>query len=279
MTWIDRFGLGWRAPLAAGLLTHLERLDVVEVVAEEWLVRPKGDWQALRRLARSVPLHVHGVSLGAASTVPVAGARLDRLAALVGYVEPEAWSEHLAFVRGGGLEIGHLAAPPRCEATLEGLARNAARARLVVGQAPLLENVATLIDPPGSTWDELAWSVAAIRATGCELLLDLHNLHANATNFGFDAEAFLEALPLDRVRTVHIAGGRWVGRVLDDHLHPVPERVFRLLTCLAARAPGPLTVILERDGAFQGVEPLLAELDRARRAVAEGRASRVVTPV
>jgi len=276
MSGSDRFGLGWRTPLAEGLLTHLEQLDVLEVVAEDWLVRPRVEWSALRRLARHVPVQVHGVSLGAASTVRVSPARLDRLAALIGYVEPEAWSEHLAFVRGGGLEIGHLAAPPRCAATLEGLARNIARARAVVGCAPLLENVASLIDPPGSHCDETDWTVDVIEATGCELLLDLHNLHANATNFAFDAQAFLDTIPLERVGTIHIAGGRWVGRVLDDHLHAVPDVVFSLLTRLAARARHPLTVILERDGAFHGIEPLLGELDRARQAVAEGRAAHVV---
>ncbi len=39
---------------------------------------------------------------------------------VIGAAEPEVWSEHLAFVRGGGREIGHLAAPPRRPATLEG---------------------------------------------------------------------------------------------------------------------------------------------------------------
>jgi uncharacterized protein len=272
----DRFGLGWRAPLAEGILAHLDRVDVLEVVAEDWLARPRRDWRALRDLARQVPVHVHGVSLGAASTVPVATVRLERLARLVGFVEPEAWSEHLAFVRGGGIEIGHLAAPPRTAATLAGTAFNLERAHRVVGRAPLVENVATLIDPPLSDRDELAWTTDVLAATRSDLLLDLHNLHANAVNFGFDARAFLDALPLERVGAIHVAGGRFAGRLVDDHLHATPDAVFALLAHVAARSRRPLTVILERDGAFQGVRPLLAELDRAREAVAEGRGARVV---
>jgi uncharacterized protein (UPF0276 family) len=275
----DRFGLGWRTPLAEGILTYLDRVDVLEVVAEDWLARPRSAWRALRDLARKVPVHVHGVSLGAASTVPLARGRLDALARLVDAVEPEAWSEHLAFVRGGGVEIGHLAAPPRNPATLAGAAANVERARVVVGRAPLVENVATLIDPPMSTSDEATWTVDVLAATGCDLLLDLHNLHANATNFGFDAEAFLDRVPLGRVGAIHIAGGHLGERLVDDHLHPAPEAVHALLARVAARCPRPLTVILERDGSFEGVEPLLGELDRARAAVAEGRARRVVAPV
>jgi uncharacterized protein (UPF0276 family) len=276
---VDRFGLGWRSPIAEGILANLDRIDVLEVVAEDWIARPRREWTALRRLARQAPVHVHGVSLGAASSVPVALARLDRLARLVGYVEPEAWSEHLAFVRGGGFEIGHLAAPPRDAATLEGAARNFERSRAIVGRRPLVENVATLIDPPGSECDEATWTSDVVAATGCDLLLDLHNLHANARNFGFDSQVFLDRIPIDRVGTIHIAGGRLVGRVLDDHLHEVPDAVFALLSHVAARTPRALTVILERDGAFHGVSPLLAELDLARAAVAEGRAARVVAGV
>ncbi len=274
----DRVGLGWRPELAAGILANLDRVDLVEVIADDYVGAGRRELRALRTLAIQVPLVLHGVSLGLASAAPVDGRRLDALARVVGAVEPQAWSEHLAFVRSGGLELGHLAAPPRRDATLGGLAANVARARAIVGSAPALENVATLIDPPGSDRDEPAWLADAVAATGGELLLDLHNLHANAVNFGFDAHAALARLPLARVRFVHVAGGAWIGndggrrRVLDDHRHDVPAPVFDLLADLAARTPNPLTVIVERDGDYPPIEHLLAELDRARSALAGGRA-------
>jgi hypothetical protein len=172
--------------------------------------------------------------------------RLDGLARLVAAVEPEAWSEHLAFVRGGGLEIGHLAALPRHVLTVDGLARNCARARRITGATPLLENVATLIRPPGSDKDEISWILAGLEATGADLLLDLHNLHANAVNFGFDARAALARLPAAPIRQVPIAGGRWIARgdawrLLDDHRHAVPDPVYDLLEDVGRLAPGPTT--------------------------------------
>jgi uncharacterized protein (UPF0276 family) len=217
---------------------------------------------------------VHGVELGAASTSPVADGRLDALARAVDAVQPAAWSEHLAFVRAGGVEIGHLAAPPRTAATVEGAARNFARAAARVGARPLVENVASLVDPPGSDLDEGAWLCAILEATGCDLLLDLHNLHANATNFGFDARAVIERLPAERIGAIHLAGGRRVAdRIVDDHHHAVPHAVFQLLTLVARRARRPLTVILERDGAYPPMPELLAELDAARAALAAGRSA------
>ena len=276
----DRVGLGWRPELAAGILAHVHSVNVVEVIAEDWLGTGAGGRRALRTLAAQLPVLVHGVSLGLASAVPVETRRLDAVARLVNAIEPEAWSEHLAFVRAGGREIGHLAAPPRSPATLEGLAANVARARAVVGVGPALENVATLLEPPGSDRDEPAWLADAVAASDCDLLLDLHNLHANARNFGFDAGAALARLPLGRVRLVHVAGGGWIGgpgvrrRVLDDHRHDVPAAVFDLLAALAARAPNPLTVILERDGDYPPIGRLLDELDLARTALARGRSAR-----
>jgi uncharacterized protein (UPF0276 family) len=276
----DRVGLGWRPELAAGILGHLDRIDVVEVIADDWVGAGRRALRAVRTLARQVPVVLHGVSLGLASAAPVETRRLDGLARVVDAVGPEAWSEHLAFVRGGGLEIGHLVAPPRRTATLAGLAANVARARAVVGAAPALENVATLIEPPGSDRDETTWLADAVAATGSALLLDLHNLHANARNFGFDASAALGRLPLDRVDMVHLAGGHWITardgqrRLLDDHRHDVPDPVYALLMELAARAPQPLTVLLERDGDYPALEHLLGELDRARAALARGRAER-----
>src|SRR5262249_12367738 len=140
----DRFGIGWRPELAAGILAHLDRIDVVELIAEDCLHAPRAARDGLAALGRARPVLLPGVGLGAASTSAVDDARLDALARARDAVEAEAWSEHLAFVRAGGVEIGHLAAPPRTAATVAGAARNFARAARRTGARPLLENVASL---------------------------------------------------------------------------------------------------------------------------------------
>ena len=251
-----RFGIGWRPELGAAILSSLDRIDAVELLAEEHDCPSQK--RALRFLRQHVSITVHGTSLGLASTELVDRRRLDAIAQVVEWSQAESWSEHLAFVRAGGMEIGHLAAPPRNDETLAGLVRNVELARRVTGSAPLLENVATLLDPPFSTYDEIGWIEAVSRATGCKILLDLHNLHANATNFGFAAR-----IPDAPLGAVHIAGGKRIegNRILDDHLHEVPDAVFELL----AQATADL-VILERDGRYPPFAQLLGELDRARAA-------------
>jgi uncharacterized protein (UPF0276 family) len=164
-----------------------------------------------------------------------------------------------------GVSLGLASASPIEEWRLDEMAR-------------LVEDVATLLDPPGSTCDEQTWLCNVLEATDAPLLLDLHNVCTNAVNLHYDAKAFVRALPLERISTVHIAGGTdaidtATGVVLrvDDHRHEVPVDVFELLTLVGALAPQPLTVVLERDGDFPPFKELIIELEQARAALAAGR--------
>jgi uncharacterized protein (UPF0276 family) len=271
-----RYGLGWRAPLGTAIFANVDRIDVVEVMAEDFFAATKNEKRALRFLREHVTIVLHATSLGLASTERVDRGKLDAIARVVEWLEPEVWSEHLAFVRGGGVEVGHLAAPPRNDETLAGLARNIELATRVVGSKPLLENVASLVEPPHCAYDERAWLHAVLDASQCDLLLDLHNVHANSVNFGFDARDVVTSLPHERVKAVHLAGGKRIerNRLLDDHKHAVPDEVFALLAFVVN---DDAVVILERDGAYPPFDELLAELDRARavsRAHAEGEGHR-----
>ena len=274
----DRVGLGWRGELAAGILSNLAQIDILEVIADDYYHAPRAGIAALCSLARQVPLSLHGVGMGLASSIPADPRRLHAMARLMKTVQAESWSEHLSFVRAGGVEIGHLAAPPRTPHTAAGAVANIALATRIVGSAPLMENIATLVQPPASTMAEAAWLAQIIHGAQVPLLLDLHNLYANAVNFGEAPEELLLRLPLARVGAVHLSGGHWIEapggagkRLLDDHLHDVPPAVFALLTLLARHAPQPLTVIVERDGNYPSFDHVLGQLELARAALRAGR--------
>jgi hypothetical protein len=278
----DRVGIGWRGELAAGIIGSLAEIDVIEVVAESWLRAGKKELRSLAWLGKQRPLFVHGVSMGLASVDRTPDRRMSDVARLIDVLQPELWSEHLAFVRSAGMEIGHLAAPPRTERTIEGVRRNVERAGRIIGTRPVLENIATLAEPLFSDMDETSWLRGALAATGCGMLLDLHNLYSNCFNDRTDFFSALAAIDMTKVRVLHIAGGRplrgeagdardyW----LDDHLQDVPGPLFAALEYVAARAPEPLSVILERDGNFPAFDVLLADLRAARQALANGRAGR-----
>ncbi len=280
----DRFGLTWHPSMAASIHAHLDRLDVIEVIPEGRFLDSRRARRALRDLARTVPVSIHGVSLGLATAAAIDERRLDSFARLVGEVEPESWSEHLAFVRAGGVELGHLGAPPRTAITVEATAEHIELAQRRVGSYPRVENIATPLEPPGSVMSEAAWLVEMLAASPADLLLDVHNLYSNGVNFGFDPERVLRSLPLERVRAIHIAGGVDVPdpsggvRRVDDHLHDVPDPVYQLLEILGQLLPHPVDVVLERDGAFPAFEQMLSQLDVARAALSRGRATRSGSP-
>jgi uncharacterized protein (UPF0276 family) len=281
----DRVGIGWRPELAAGILAHLDEIDVVEVIIEDYIDAPKKTLHALRFLSEQVPVIYHGVTLGLASSHPVDDRRLARVARALEALKVESWSEHLAFVRAGGIEIGHLAAAPRTVMTIEGTLSNVHRLKQLTGLMPALENIATLVEPPGSTMSEPEWVSAIVSETRAELLLDLHNLLCNAHNAALDPERYLSGFPLERATHVHLSGGHWIPepcrhatvpgamRLLDDHMHPVPPKVFSLLSLLASGTRQPLTVIIERDGNYPPFANLLSEMRLGRAALARGRSS------
>ena len=111
------------------------------------------------------------------------------------------------------------------------------------------------------------------------MLLDLHNLYANSVNFGFDPYAYIDRLPEERIRVIHLAGGRWIrtksakeSRLLDDHLHDVPNEVYNLLSYVRATGePRADDHSRRRDGRYPPIEILLAQLERARTVLAGTR--------
>jgi len=277
----DRVGIGWRGMLAASVFANLDRIDLIEIIADDHFDASSKTLRALRTLSDQIPITLHGVTMGLASMFPVDIRRAENMARLVNTLEPESWSEHLAFVRAGGAEIGHLAAPPRTRQSMDATVANIEQVSKIVGTVPQIENIATLIYPPASMLDEATWVSGIVDGSGCRLLLDLHNLHANALNFGDAPEDLLLRFPLHKVSMIHISGGQWAAepggdrpprmRLVDDHLHDPPPIVYSLLTMVAAHATQPLSVILERDGDYPHFGALLNQLDTARLALQQGR--------
>lgn len=274
----DRVGLGWRQEIAAGIFSNLDKIDVIEVIADNYFKTNKKSIEALKYLNKQIPLSLHGVGMGLASSQSVLNTHVEKMARLVEAIQPEFWSEHLAFVRAGKIEIGHLAAPPRNQSTIENSIKNVSNAARIVGSLPQMENIATLIDPPASCFSEPEWVSQIIIGSNAPFLLDLHNLFANAINFKQDPTEVLLQMPLDKIKTIHLSGGCWVKepsgggkRILDDHIHDVPKEVFELLSVVAKNCKQSLTVIIERDGNYPIMDRLLDQIADARNALALGR--------
>jgi hypothetical protein len=138
----------------------------------------------------------------------------------------------------------------------------------------LLENITYIFDWPDSELSDADFLGLICRETGAGILLDVENLYLNARNHGFDPHAFLDGLPANAVKEVHVAGGMtlqqdFLPRPLfqDTHSHPVPEAALDLLDyALARQAPG--VIVLERDDRLDQAEEILEDVARLRARLA-----------
>lgn len=261
-------GIGWRPALARAIELRRD-LSFVEVMVEG--IDPNSPPEALVALrARGVQIIPHSVSLSLGGTEPIDPRHLDRLARTAEVFDSPFVSDHIAFVRAGELEVGHLLPLPRTHAALEVLVENIRVAQAALPVPLVVENIASLFEWPGAELDEPAFLTAAIEQSDAGLLLDLENVFANSINHGFDALEFLDQLPLRRVVYVHVAGGVLRDGIYhDSHAHAVDPAVLDLVAELAARTDVP-GVMLERDDHFPARAELDAELDAIAHAVALG---------
>lgn len=257
-------GFGFRTPYRGDLFLHRQEIDFLEITADHYMEAPVEKQQELELLATHFTLIPHGLNLSLGSAEGIDPAYVETFAQLVRKVNPPWWSEHIAFTRAGGVEIGHLSPLPFTHETIDILAENITRVRQVMGAIPLiLENITYMVEMSGAEMSEGEFLTRLLERTDCGLLLDITNLYTNAVNHGYNLSEVLDQLPLERVVQLHFAGGFWDhGVLIDSHSHPVPTDVWDLMDEVLARAPVK-GVILERDEDLPPFAELLIELRRA----------------
>jgi uncharacterized protein (UPF0276 family) len=256
-------GLGWRPELAADLLARPSAVDFVEVTAEGCMTA--ASQREARAVAEAWPVVVHGVKTSLGSAEGFDAERARKLGEVAHEVHAPFVSEHVAYVRSGGVEIGHLTGVPFTREAVRVLARNVASVRRLLPDIPLLlENVAWSFRWPDDAIDEGEFHREVALATGCDLLLDVGNLYANARNASRDPIELLERYPLDRVAMLHVAGGVFEdGFYFDTHAAPVPDAVLDLVAHVLGKV-GDVPIVLERDAGFPAFVETEGELARLR---------------
>ena len=269
------FGLGMRIPHYPAFLAGEVEVDFVEVISENFMVAGGRPLSVIERIADLYPLALHGVSMSIGAAEGLDDAYLRRLKGLADKVKPLWVSDHLCWTGIGGHNTHDLLPLPLTEEALEVVAKNVRHAQEVLERPMLVENPSSYVTFACDEMAEAAFMAELAARTGCSLLLDVNNIYVSATNHGFDAIAYLDALPADRVRQIHLAGhshGR-DGLLIDTHDEPVPDPVWTLYGEAMARF-GPVATMIERDDAIPPLEELLAELDLARTVADSARAAR-----
>jgi uncharacterized protein len=259
------FGLGMRTPHYPAYLAGAAPVDFVEVISENFMGDGGRPLYTIDRIREIYPVAMHGVSMSVGSADGLNPEYLAKLKKLAQRVQPLWVSDHLCWTGIDGFNSHDLLPLPYTEEALLIAAKNINHAQDFLERPMLIENPSsylTFADDMMTEWEFLSELTAR---TGCYLLLDINNIYVSGTNHGFDPKVYLDAIPADRVRQIHLAGhsnGR-DGLLIDTHDQPVPDPVWSLYAEVIGRF-GDVAVMIERDDDIPPLEDLLAELEMAR---------------
>lgn len=260
-------GIGLRAPHYREMLERRPSIGWLEVHSENYFGDGGVPLYYLEQLRAHYPLSLHGVGLSLGSTDPLNTAHLDSLKALIARFEPGLVSEHLSWSSVGGRYLNDLLPLPYTEEALSHVSQRIARAQDYLGRQLLAENVSSYLQYEESQLPEWEFLGEVAVRSGCGILLDVNNVFVSAANHGFDAHAYLRAMPADAIGEIHLAGfsiNRFDdGEILiDTHGARVAREVWALYS-EAMGLYGPIPTLIEWD---TDVPPLSVLLDEAGKA-------------
>lgn len=266
------FGLGLREPHHAEVLRDRPpSIDWFEIISENFMDGHDGYFEFLADLRADYRLVPHGVSLSIGSTDPLNLEYLAKLKRLADHIDAPYVSDHVCWTGVGGRTTHDLLPVPYTE---EALTHMVARAREVQGrlERPLvLENPSSYVTFKASAMAESEFMARLAEEADIGILLDVNNVYVSAFNHGFDARAYIDAIPTGRIRQVHLAGHDHCGtHIIDTHDAAVVDEVWDLYRYTIA-SKGAVPTMVEWDGKIPEFEVLLAELDKARAAALCGR--------
>jgi hypothetical protein len=270
------FGLGLRPqhyePILEG---DPPRIDWFEALSENYMVPGGRPLAMLERVRERWPCVLHGVSLSIGAVDPLDQDYLRQLRALADRIEPAWISDHLCWTGFAGINAHDLLPLPFTEEALDHVVARVQRVQDALGRRLMIENVSSYVAWRGEM-TEWAFLAALANRADCLLLLDVNNVYVSAFNHGFDALAFLDAMPRERVGQIHLAGHRDCGtHIVDTHDEPIIDPVFALYG-EAIRRLGPVATMIERDDNIPPLAEVVAELDHARAIAREVLGDRAI---
>jgi uncharacterized protein (UPF0276 family) len=258
---VEGAGLGLRRVfLDQALALPRGRVDFWEVAPENWIGVGGAYGRKFRRLTERFPFVCHGLSLSIGGPDPLDEKFLRQLKHFLDRHGIDVYTEHLSYCSAGG-HLYDLMPIPFTEEAVDYVAGRIRRVQEILERRIGMENV-SYYAAPGQQMDEIDFLRAVIEAADCELHLDINNIYVNSINHGYDAEAFLRAVPAERLVYAHIAGHYKESEDLriDTHGDAVIDPVWALLDT-AYESFGSFPTLLERDFNIPPLAELLGEVE------------------
>jgi uncharacterized protein (UPF0276 family) len=253
-------GLGLRRPFLNQIVDNpLQTVDFYEVAPENWITIGGKTAKQFRALTERHDFICHGLSLSLGSTDPLDEKLVNDVKQFMTEHQIRLYSEHLSYCSKDGHLYDLMPIPFTAEAVTH-VAQRIQRVQDILEQRIALENV-SYYAAPGQEMSEIDFFNAVIEEADCDILIDINNIYVNSVNHGYDAEAFLKAIPANRIAYAHIAGHFVQAEdfLVDTHGADVIDPVWNLLG-KAYELYGVFPTLLERDFNIPTMAELLKEV-------------------
>lgn len=258
------FGLGLRPEYYQHILDNKPAIDWFEIISENYMVEGGKPLFYLDQIRQDYPLVMHGVSMSIGGTDPLNMDYLKQLKQLKQRLEPQWLSDHLCWTGVNGQNLHDLMPLPYTQPTLNHVVERVQRVQDYLGCRILLENVSSYVSYRESEMPEWEFVSEVARQADCLLLLDINNVFVSSFNHCFDSHRYINALPIEKVKQIHLAGYTdYQDYLIDTHDQAVSTPVWELYEQGLKRF-GPLPTMIERDDNFPDFSELEAELEQAK---------------
>lgn len=254
-------GLGLRRSFLSEIVqTPPADVDFYEVAPENWITIGGKLGKQFRAMTERFDFICHGLSLSLGSTDPLDETFVHAVKHFMDEHQIKLYSEHLSYCSKEGHLYDLLPIPFTSEAVSH-VAGRIKRVQDILGQKIALENV-SYYAAPGQEMGELEFFNAIVQEADCDVLLDINNIYVNSINHGYDAEAFLKAIPAQRIVYAHIAGHYVEAEdfLVDTHGAEIVDPVWKLLG-KAYEWHGVFPTLLERDFNIPATLELIREVN------------------
>jgi uncharacterized protein (UPF0276 family) len=234
-------------------------VDFYEVAPENWITLGGKFGKQFRAMTERFDFICHGLSLSLGSTDPLDEKFIRDVKQFMQLHQIKFYSEHLSYCSTDGHLYDLMPIPFTSEAVTH-VAGRIKRVQDILEHKMAIENV-SYYAAPGQEMTEIDFFNAVIEEADCDVLLDINNIYVNSVNHGYDAEAFLKAIPASRIAYSHIAGHYQEADdfLVDTHGAAIIDPVWQLLH-KAYALYGVFPTLLERDFNIPDRAELLREV-------------------
>ena len=259
---VEGAGLGLRR----GLMDSLQEaqpanVNFYEVAPENWINLGGRLGKKFKAFTERYDFVTHGLSLSLGGPTPIDVEFVEDIKAFLDQHQIKLYTEHLSYCSDDGHLYDLMPIPFTAEAVTY-VANRIKQVQDILERPVGIENV-SYYAAPGQEMSEIDFLKAVLAEADCQLLLDVNNIYVNSVNHRYDAEAFLQQIPQERIAYIHVAGhyNEAEDLIVDTHGANVVDPVWALLD-KAYQQFGVIPTLLERDFNLPPLPELLQEVDQ-----------------